>query len=48
MAICQYWHSNEHLDVQDILNLPLFQCQLETVEVEDNQSTMSNFRRLAR
>ncbi|KIM31026.1 hypothetical protein M408DRAFT_65506 [Serendipita vermifera MAFF 305830] len=48
MAICQYWNSNEHLDVHDILNLPLFKCQLETVEVEDNQSTLGNFRKLTR
>ena len=48
MAICKYWKSNQHLDVQDILNLPLFQCTVETVEVEDNQSTLANFRKLAR
>lgn len=48
MAICQYWHSEEHLEVHDILGLPLFQCQLETVEVEENQSIPNNFRKLAR
>lgn len=48
MEICQYWRIEEHLDVQDILDLPLFTCQLETVEVENNQSTLYNFRRLTR
>jgi len=48
MAICQFWTSTEHLEVQDILDLPLFQCQLETVDFEEKQATLSNFRMLAR
>ncbi|PVF98979.1 hypothetical protein CPB86DRAFT_814291 [Serendipita vermifera] len=48
MQICSFWNSSEHLDVEDILQLPLFTCQLDTVEIMNQLCSLSNFRDLIR
>jgi len=46
MDICSLWTGEGHLDVDDILALPMFATSLGTLAVEGNWCSPENFRAL--
>ena len=48
MEICSLWTNEGHLDVDDVLALPMFATNLGTLAVEGNWCGPENFRALYR
>ena len=48
MEICSLWKNEGHLDVDDVLALPMFATNLGTLAVEGNWCGPENFRALYR
>ena len=46
--ICSLWKGEAHLDVDDILALPMFATTLGTLAIEGNSCGPGNFRALIR
>ena len=48
MEICSLWTQEGHLDVDDVLSLPMFATTLSPVAMEGNWCGPENFRALYR
>jgi len=48
MDICSLWTGEAHLDVDDVLALPMFAATLGTLGIEGNSCGPENFRALIR
>ena len=46
MDICSLWTHGGHLDVDDVLTLPIFATTLSTLSVDGNWCGPENFRAL--
>ena len=46
MEICSLWTHEGHLDVDDVLALPMFETALGTLAYEGNWCSPENFRML--
>ena len=46
MEICSLWTHEGHLDVDDVLTLPMFATTLSTLAIEGNWCGPENFRAL--
>lgn len=46
MRICSLWTHDGHLDVDDVLALPMFAATLSTVSIDGNWCGPANFRTL--
>lgn len=46
MGICSLWTRQGHLDVDDVLALPMFATTLDTLSIDGNWCGPKNFRAL--
>jgi hypothetical protein len=48
MGIAPHWKSSEHLEVEDILGLPLFMRSLTCIGTEQRLTSRRNFKEILR